>query len=314
MLKRALGRSGISIAPLVFGGNVFGWTADRPTSFALLDRFAEQGFNAIDTADVYSAWAPDNSGGESETILGEWLKRRGRRDDLVIMTKVGSWQKHKGLKASTITAAVEDSLSRLQTDYIDVYFAHIDDTSVPLAETVGAFSRLIQAGKIRAAGASNYKAQRLSEALGTAAANGLARYEVLQPNYNLYDRSDFERGLARAALDNELGVVPYYGLAAGFLTGKYRSQEDLEGKSRAGMVKGYLNERGHRILKALDEISKDLSATQAQVALAWLIARSEVTAPIASATSLHQLDDTLGAARLDLPSEAIAKLDEASAY
>ncbi|MCL4853404.1 MAG: aldo/keto reductase [Bryobacteraceae bacterium] len=314
MQKRALGRSGISIAPLVFGGNVFGWTADKPTSFALLDRFAEQGFNAIDTADVYSAWALGNSGGESETILGEWLNRRGRRDDLVIMTKVGSWQKHKGLKASNITAAVEDSLRRLQTDYIDVYFAHIDDTSVPLAETMGAFSRLIQAGKIRAAGASNYKVQRLSEALDTAASNGLARYEVLQPNYNLYDRSDFESGLAKAALDNELGVVCYFGLAAGFLTGKYRSEEDLKGKSRAGMVKGYLNERGHRILKALDEISKDLSATQAQVALAWLMARPGVTAPIASATSLHQLDDTLGAARLDLSSEAIARLDEASAY
>lgn len=314
MQKRALGRSGISIAPLVFGGNVFGWTADKPTSFALLDRFAEQGFNAIDTADVYSAWAPGNSGGESETILGEWLNRRGRRDDLVIMTKVGSWQKHKGLKASNITAAVEDSLRRLQTDYIDVYFAHIDDTSVPLAETMGAFSRLIQAGKIRAAGASNYKVERLSEALDTAASNGLARYEVLQPNYNLYDRSDFERGSARAALDNELGVVCYFGLAAGFLTGKYRSEEDLKGKSRAGMVKGYLNERGHRILKALDEISKDLSATQTQVALAWLMARPGVTAPIASATSLHQLDDTLGAARLDLSSEAIARLDEASAY
>ncbi|MCC7498607.1 MAG: aldo/keto reductase [Bryobacterales bacterium] len=314
MQKRALGRSGISVAPLVFGGNVFGWTADRPTSFALLDRFAEQGFNAIDTADVYSAWAPGNSGGESETILGEWLRRRGRRDDLVIMTKVGSWQKHKGLKVSTITAAVEDSLRRLQTDYIDVYFAHIDDTSVPLAETMGAFSRLIQAGKIRAAGASNYKVQRLSEALDTAASNGLARYEVLQPNYNLYDRSDFESGLAKAASDNEVGVVCYFGLAAGFLTGKYRSEEDVKGKSRAGMVKGYLNERGYRILKALDEISAGLSATQAQVALAWLMARPEVTAPIASATSLHQLDDTLGAARLDLSSEAIAKLDEASAY
>ncbi|HEU0138264.1 MAG TPA: aldo/keto reductase [Bryobacteraceae bacterium] len=314
MQKRALGRSGISVAPLVFGGNVFGWTADRPTSFALLDRFAEQGFNAIDTADVYSAWAPGNSGGESETILGEWLRRRGRRDDLVIMTKVGSWQKHKGLKVSTITAAVEDSLRRLQTDYIDVYFAHIDDTSVPLAETMGAFSRLIQAGKIRAAGASNYKVQRLSEALDTAASNGLARYEVLQPNYNLYDRSDFESGLAKAASDNEVGVVCYFGLAAGFLTGKYRSEEDVKGKSRAGMVKGYLNERGYRILKALDEISAGLSATQAQVALAWLMARPGVTAPIASATSLHQLDDALGAARLDLSSEAIAKLDEASAY
>jgi aryl-alcohol dehydrogenase-like predicted oxidoreductase len=313
MHRRPLGRTGISIAPLVLGGNVLGWTADESTSFAILDRFIEQGFNAIDTADVYSAFAPGNSGGESESIIGKWLRQR-RREDAINMTKVGMWSKHKGLSASTIEAAAEESLRRLQTDRIDVYFAHIDDTSVPLDETLEAFSRLIQSGKVRAIGASNYSGERLKEALDVAEAKQLPRYEVLQPLYNLYERKDFESGLAKVVSENGIGVVCYFGLAAGFLTGKYRAQEDLKGKARAARVKGYLDERGFRILKALDEVAQDLPATPAQVALAWLIARPGVTAPIVSATSVEQLDDTLGAARVRLSPDASAKLDTASAY
>ena len=314
MNKRTLGRSGLEIAPLVLGGNVFGWTADESTSFALLDRFVEQGFNAIDTADVYSAFAPGNSGGESETVIGKWLKQRGRRDDVVVMTKVGMWAKHKGLSAATIEAAAEESLRRLQTDYIDVYFAHIDDSNAPLEESLEAFSRLTKSGKARTIGGSNYSAERLSAALGVAASKQLPRYEVLQPQYNLYERKEFESGLAKVASENELGVVSYFGLAAGFLTGKYRSQEDLKGKARGVRVERYLDERGFKILKALDGAAADLAVTQAQVALAWLIARPAITAPIASATSIRQLDDTLGAARLDLSTEVIAKLDAASSY
>jgi aryl-alcohol dehydrogenase-like predicted oxidoreductase len=314
MQNRKLGRSGISIAPLVLGGNVFGWTADEPTSFALLDRFVEQGFNAIDTADVYSAFAPGNSGGESEAIIGKWLKQRGRRDDVIIMTKVGMWPKHKGLGATTIEAAAEDSLRRLQTDYIDVYFAHVDDANVPLEETLAAFSELVKSGKVRTIGGSNYNAERLSQALDVAASKQFPRYEVLQPQYNLYERKELESGLAKVASENGIGIVSYFGLAAGFLTGKYRSQEDLKGKARGVRVERYLDERGFKILRALDEVAADLSATQAQVALAWLIARPGITAPIASATSIRQLDDTLGAARLRLSSEIVAKLDAASSY
>jgi aryl-alcohol dehydrogenase-like predicted oxidoreductase len=313
MQKRLIGRSGISIAPLVLGGNVFGWTADESTSFDLLDRFLDQGFNAIDTADVYSAFVSGNSGGESETIIGNWLNRRRRRDDVILMTKVGMWDQRKGLSSANIEAAAEDSLRRLRTDYIDVYFAHIDDANCPFEESLAAFSRLIQAGKVRTIGASNYNAERLSQALDAAASKQLPRYEVLQPEYNLYNRQEFESGLANVASVNDLGVVSYFGLASGFLTGKYRSEDDLKGKARGGGVKRYLNERGLRILKALDEVSSDLSATPAQVALAWLIARPGITAPIASATSVRQLDETLGAARLKLSPGAIAKLDAASA-
>jgi aryl-alcohol dehydrogenase-like predicted oxidoreductase len=313
MQKRLIGRSGISIAPLVLGGNVFGWTADESTSFDLLDRFLDQGFNAIDTADVYSAFVSGNSGGESETIIGNWLNRRRRRDDVILMTKVGMWDQRKGLSSANIEAAAEDSLRRLRTDYIDVYFAHIDDANCPFEESLAAFSRLIQAGKVRTIGASNYNAERLSQALDAAASKQLPRYEVLQPEYNLYNRQEFESGLANVASVNDLGVVSYFGLASGFLTGKYRSEDDLKGKARGGGVKKYLNERGLRILKALDEVSSDLSATPAQVALAWLTARPGITAPIASATTVRQLDDTLGAARLKLSPGAIAKLDAASA-
>lgn len=312
MKKQALGRSGLEIAPLVFGGNVFGWTADEATSFDLLDRFTGRGFNAIDTADVYSAWAPGLSGGESETVMGKWLARRGRREDLVIMTKVGSLEGRKGLSASNIAAAVEDSLRRLQTDYLDVYFAHIDDDTVPLEETIEAFSRLVDAGKVRTMGASNYNAGRLREALGISQDKGLSRYEVIQPGYNLYDRAGYESELAGVVREEGLGVVAYFALAAGFLTGKYNSKADLEGAARAGMLEGYFDERGMRLLDALRKVAGDLDATPAQVALAWLMSRPNVV-PIASATSLQQLDDILGAAELDLPKDALDTLDQASA-
>lgn len=311
MQMRQLGRSGLEIAPLVFGGNVFGWTADEPTSFALLDRFVERGFNAIDTADVYSSWGPGLTGGESETVLGNWLARRGRRDDIVLMSKVGKWAPREGLSAANIEAAVDDSLRRLRTDHLDVYFAHMDDADVPLEETLGAFARLVQAGKVRAIGASNYSAGRLAQALGVSEAQGLPRYEVVQPNYNLYDRSDFESGLAGLATEHALGVVSYFSLASGFLTGKYRTVEDLQGSARAGFLQGYFDARGLKLLDVLREVAGDLGATPAQVALAWVMGRPAITAPIASATSVAQLDELLGAATLSLPADAIAKLDAA---
>jgi aryl-alcohol dehydrogenase-like predicted oxidoreductase len=312
MNKRTLGRSGLEIAPLVLGGNVFGWTADEATSFKLLDRFVERGFNAIDTADSYSAWAPGLAGGESETVMGKWLARRGRRDDVVIMTKVGSLEARKGLKASNIAAAVEDSLKRLQTDYLDVYFAHIDDASVPLEETLGAFDRLVDAGKVRNIGASNYNAGRLREALGISEEKGLSRYEVIQPGYNLYDRAGYESELAGVVREEGLGVVAYFALASGFLTGKYRSKADLEGVPRAAFLEGFFDDRGMRLLDALRKVSEQVGATPAQVSLAWLMGRPSVT-PIASATSLEQLDDILGAADVDLPKDALDALGRASA-
>ena len=310
MQKRTLGGSGPDIAPLVFGGNVFGWTADEATSFDLLDRFVERGFNAIDTADVYASWAPGLAGGESETVIGNWLARRGRRDDIVLMTKVGMWDRRKGLSASNIAAAVEDSLKRLRTDHIDVYFAHLDDTAVPLAETLGAFGRLVEAGKVRTLGASNHDAKRLREALAVSEEQGLPRYEVIQPAYNLYDRS-FESELAPVAQEHGLGVVGYFSLASGFLTGKYRRVEDLEGRARGGFLKGYFDARGLALLEVLREVAEEAKATPAQVALAWLMSRPALTAPIASATSLAQLDDILGAATVDLSPAALEALDAA---
>lgn len=313
MEKRKLGRTDIAIAPLVFGGNVFGWTADETTSFTLLDRFVERGFNAIDTADTYSAWVPGNAGGESETIIGNWLKQRGRRDDVVLMTKVGLWERRKGLRAVNIIAAAEDSLQRLQTDYIDVYFSHTDDEETPLEETLNAFAKLVASGKVRAIGASNYSATRVQAALGISAQQNLPRYEVLQPEYNLYDRQAFERDLAPLAVERQLGVTCYFSLASGFLTGKYRTVDDLAGSSRADFLRKYFDDRGMRILAALHGLAPALSATPAQLALAWLMARPGVTAPIASATKLTQLDDILGAANLRLPAEVLAQLDRASA-
>ena len=311
MQTRKLGRSGPDIAPLVFGGNVFGWTADEATSFKLLDRFSGRGFNAIDTADVYSSWAPGLSGGESETVIGNWLARRGRRDDVVLMTKVGMWESRKGLSARNISAAVDDSLQRLRTDYIDVYFAHIDDAEVPLAETLGAFGRLVETGKVRTLGASNHDAARLREALDVSKQQGLPRYEVVQPAYNLYDRS-FESELAGVAQEHDLGVVSYFSLASGFLTGKYRSVEDLQGRAREGFLAGYFDDRGLKLLDALRTLADEIKATPAQLALAWLMAQPRVT-PIASATSLEQLDDIMGAAELALPASAIEALDRAGA-
>src|SRR5690554_2081857 len=244
MEKRTLGRSGISITPLVFGGNVFGWTADQARSFELLDRLVERGFNAIDTADSYASWAPGLSGGESETVLGEWLAQRGRRDDIVLMSKVGMLEQRKGLSAANIEAAVEDSLKRLGTDYIDIYFAHIDDEDVPLEETLIAFDKLVKAGKVRALGASNYSTERLREALNVSKEQGLARYEVIQPLYNLHDRDDFESELANLAQEQQIGVVSYFSLASGFLTGKYRKVEDLQGSARADFMQQYFTEIG----------------------------------------------------------------------
>ncbi|MGY0561061.1 aldo/keto reductase [Luteimonas sp. A277] len=312
MKKQPLGRSGLEVAPLVLGGNVFGWTADEATSFDLLDRFTARGFNAIDTADSYSAWAPGLSGGESETVMGKWLARRGRRDDVVIMTKVGSLEARKGLSAANIAAAVEDSLRRLQTDYLDVYFAHIDDATVPLEETLGAFSQLVDAGKVRTIGASNYNAGRLRDALGISAERELSRYEVIQPGYNLYDRDGYEKELAGVVREEGLGVVAYFALASGFLTGKYRSKADLEGTARAAFLEGFFDDRGMRLLEALRHVAGDVGATPAQVALAWLMSRPSVV-PIASATSLEQLDDIMGAADLELPHEALQSLEQASA-
>ncbi len=315
MEKRQLGRSGLAIAPLMFGGNVFGWTIDEATSFAVLDAFVAAGFNALDTADVYSKWAPGNTGGESETIIGNWLKRRGSRDKVVIATKVGMdmGAARKGLSASYIVRAAEDSLKRLQTDYIDLYQAHTDDAETPLEETLGAFARLIEQGKVRAIGASNYTAPRLKEALEISKRRGYPRYESLQPHYNLYERSSFEGEPERLCLEEKLGVIPYYALASGFLTGKYRSEADLGKSKRGAGIKKYLNPRGFRILAALDEVAARHEAAPAQIALAWLIARPSVTAPIASATSVAQLNELTKAAQLKLDRDAIALLDKASA-
>jgi len=315
MNLRPLGRSSLSVAPLAFGGNVFGWSADEATSFALLDAFTEAGFGLVDTADVYSAWVPGNRGGESERIIGRWLAQGGgRRERIVIATKVAKWGPRRGLAPANIQAAVEDSLRRLGTEVIDLYQAHEDDPSVPLEDTLGAFARLIEDGKVRAIGASNYSAARLSQALDVSERHGLPRYESLQPEYNLCDRAGFEAGLEPLARARGVGVIGYYSLASGFLTGKYRSRADL-GKSRArgGAVEKYLDARGLRILAALDEVAAGHGASPAQVALAWLIARPSVTAPIASATSVAQLQELTAAARLTLAADEIAALDTASA-
>lgn len=311
MDHRALGRSGLQVSPLCFGGNVFGWTADERTSFSLLDAWVDAGFNFVDTADVYSRWAPGHTGGESETVIGRWLKQGGRREKVVIATKVGMDQ---GLKPGRIREAVEASLRRLQTDRIDLYQAHKDDESTPLADTLEAFARLIEAGKVRAIGASNYNAARLAEALQTSARLGLPRYESLQPLYNLYDRAEFEAELQPLCQREGLGVINYYALAAGFLSGKYRSPEDA-GKSARGAstVRKYLNPRGLAILEALDAAARRTGGTPAQVAIAWVMAQPGVTSPIASATSLEQLQDLVRATRLRLDEDTLALLDRASA-
>lgn len=315
MEKRRLGRTDLSIAPLVFGGNVFGWTADEKTSFALLDAFFEAGLNAIDTADVYSSWAPGNQGGESETIIGKWLKQSGRsRDQAVIVTKVGSelGPDRKGLSHRWILQAVEDSLKRLQTDYIDLYLSHWPDPETPYEETLAAYDQLLSEGKVRAVGASNLNSLQLREALDVAANGGLPRYAVLQPEYNLYDRDSFDGPLRDLCIGEEIGVISYFGLARGFLSGKYRTHKDLEGSARGSGVEKYLDGRGMRILGVLDEIAEEIGATQAEIALAWVRNRKGITAPIASATNLDQLASLIRSTRLTLSDEAMRRLNDVS--
>ncbi len=315
MKMRKLGGSGLEVAPLAFGGNVFGWTADEATSFRLLDAFVAAGFNLIDTADFYSRWAPGHQGGESETILGRWLRRSGKRGQVVIATKVGleMGPGEKGLSRDYILRAAERSLRRLQTDVIDLYQSHIDDEATPLEETLGAYAELMKQGKVRAIGASNYSAARLAQALQVSRDNGLPRYECLQPLYNLYDRAPYEEALEPLCVREGLGVITYFSLASGFLTGKYRSEADLSKSPRGERVKKYLDERGFRILRALDEVAGRYGSTPARVALAWLLARPGVTAPIASATSLEQFRDLVEATRLQLDAAAVEQLNRASA-
>jgi len=313
---RPIGRSGLSTLPLAFGGNVFGWTVDAPTAFRLLDAFVEAGCSLIDTANVYSRWVPGNEGGESETIIGQWLAQNpDKRAAVLIATKVG-WDMGpggKGLAADYILQSCEASLKRLQTDHIDLYYSHMDDPSVPQEETLGAYKQLIEAGKVRAIGASNYTAERLEEALALSARHGLPRYEALQPPYNLYDRAEFESDLQPLCVREEISAIPYYGLAKGFLSGKYRSEADLGKSMRGGSVAAYLNPRGMRILEALDDVAAKHSVRPASVALAWMMAQPAVTAPIASSTSLEQLGDLLAAVQLDLSADDLDALTNASA-
>ncbi|MFE8645128.1 aldo/keto reductase [Sphingomonas sp. NCPPB 2930] len=316
MSLRTLGRSGIQVSPLAFGGNVFGWTVDPATAFSLLDAWLDAGMNFVDTADVYSRWVPGHRGGESETLIGQWLKQSGRRQQLVLATKVGKdmGDGKVGLRPAYIRQAVDASLQRLQTDYIDLYQSHDDDAGVPLEDVLGTFGELIQEGKVRAIGASNYSADRLALALDTSEKHGLARYESLQPLYNLVDRKVFEDALEPLCLERGVGVINFYALAAGFLTGKYRTAADASKSARGkSTTDKYLHPRGLRILKALDTVAARYQATPGQVALAWQIARPAVTAPIASATSLEQLQDLVKATRLQLDAAAIEELNKASA-
>jgi len=314
-MTRPLGRSGLATAPIVLGGNVFGWTADEATSFAILDRFVESGFNLIDTANSYSVWAPGHAGGESETIIGKWFKRSGRRDAVLIATKVGmKVGGEEGLKRAQIEKHVEASLKRLQTDRIDLYQTHKDDLGTPVEETLEALAALVKAGKVRAIGASQYKPDRLRESLEAAKRLGLPRYETLQPEFNLYDRAGFERDYQPLAVEYGLAVIPFFGLAKGFLSGKYRKASDIEGRPRAAGLKKYFEgDRGMRILAALDAVSTRLGATPAQVSLAWNMAQPAIAAPIVSVTSVAQLDEIAGAAKIHLDAEALAELDRASA-
>ena len=314
MKKRKLGDSGLEVSPLAFGGNVFGWTADETMSFRLLDAFVAEGLNLIDTADVYARWVQGLEGGESETIIGKWLKRSGKRQSVIIATKVGKEMgpDKKGLSRSYIFQAVEESLRRLQTDYIDLYQSHEDDTQTPLEETLDAFDRLIQDGKVRAIGASNFSAKRLAEALQVSEKYGYPRYQSLQPLFNLYDRADYEKDLEPLCREKGLAVISYFSLASGFLTGKYRSEADLADRARADIVKKYLNERGYRILEALGRVAQQHNVTPAQAALAWLIAQPTITAPIASATNLEQLNQLIQATTLELDPSSMALLNQAS--
>jgi aryl-alcohol dehydrogenase-like predicted oxidoreductase len=315
MEKRQLGHSGIEVPTLCFGGNVFGWTADEARTFALLDALLESGLNFVDTADSYSHWAPGNHGGESETIIGKWFKARGNRSKVILATKVGSpmGEGKKGLSRKYIREEVEESLKRLQTDYIDLYQSHRDDESTPQEETLETYAELMKEGKVRAIGASNFTPERLESALEVSRKHNLPRYETLQPEYNLYDRGGYEQRLEGICASHGLGVIPYFSLASGFLSGKYHSAEEAASRPRAGMLKKYFNERGMRVLEALEEVAREVKAKPAQVALAWLMARPSITAPIASATTVEQLHELIAATRLELPKSVIEKLDLASA-
>jgi aryl-alcohol dehydrogenase-like predicted oxidoreductase len=315
MKRHKLGRTGFDVAPLAFGGNVFGWTADEPTSFRLLDAFVEAGGNLIDTANSYSRWVPGHEGGESETVIGRWIARRGRHDDVVIATKVGADMGQGGrcLRRDYILQAADESLRRLQVETIDLYQSHWDDETTPFAETLDAYARLIEQGKVKAIGASNLTGARLAEALDVSAREGLPRYDTLQPPYNLYERATFEGELRDLCLREDIGVITYFSLAAGFLTGKYRTEADYEKSPRGAGMKKFLNERGLRILDALDDVAARLHSAPASVALAWLMAQPGVDAAIASATSLAQFEALIAATRLSLDEVDTRELEEASA-
>jgi aryl-alcohol dehydrogenase-like predicted oxidoreductase len=316
MEKRALGKSGLFIQPMVLGGNVFDWTIDEKRSFEILDAYVDSGLDCIDTADVYSYWKHNGVGGQSETVIGNWLRKSGKRDKVIIATKVGKQMGpgKKGLSKAYITQAVEDSLKRLQTDYIDLYQSHDDDKETPLAETLETYTNLIKQGKVRAIGASNYSGDRLKQAIEISNTSGLAVYQTLQPEYNLYARKDFETDLADVCKTYDLGVIPYYALASGFLTGKYRSDADLNKSARGQGVKKYLDKRGFDILNALDEVSATYKTTPASVALAWLLTRPNITAPIASATSIEQLQSIINATQLNFDKQTLDLLNKASEY
>ena len=317
MEKRKLGNTDLLVSPVTFGGNVFGWTLDEKQSFEVLDGFFEAGFNFIDTADVYSRWVPENEGGESERIIGNWMKARNNRNKVTLATKVGSDMDSSGkkdLSKAHIIKAIDASLLRLQTDYVDLYQSHYDDLETPVEETLEAYDQLIRAGKIRWIGASNFSAERLKESLEASKRLSLPKYQTFQPEYNLYQREGFEKELEQICVDNHLGVINYYALASGFLTGKYRSEADLSKSKRGSGVKKFMDDRGFKILKALDEVSEQYNSSQASIALAWLIARPSVTSPIASVTSLSQLEDLTKAASVKLSVEDISILDEASSY
>lgn len=316
MEKRQLGNTDLQVYPITFGGNVFGWTLNEKQSVEILNGFTEAGFNFIDTADVYSRWAPGNSGGESEKIIGNWMKEKKNRQDIILTTKVGSdmGDGKKGLKKEYIFKAVEDSLKRLKTDYLDLYQTHFDDASTSVQETLEAYDELVKQGKIRWIGASNMSVERLKESLAVSAKNNLPSYQTFQPHYNLYARQEYENGIEPICLEHKLGVITYYSLESGFLTGKYRSKEDLGKSPRGGGMEKYFNERGFEILDALDAVAKQYNTTQAAVALSWLIQQPSVTAPIVSATSLSQLDSIINAPELNLDTNAIQLLTSASSW
>jgi aryl-alcohol dehydrogenase-like predicted oxidoreductase len=315
MEKRKLGSAGPEVPVVCLGGNVYGWTLPEAETFRQLDGALDAGLNFVDTADVYSRWVPGHKGGESETIIGKWFAKTGKRKEVILATKVGMemGEGKKGLKAAYIRQAVEDSLKRLQTDYIDVYLAHRDDKETPLEETLGAFDELVKQGKVRYIGASNYSGARLAEALETSRTHGSASYILLEPHYNLVERPEYETDLSPVVEKYHLGVIPYFSLAAGFLTGKYRSQQDAEKAARGAMVQKYLNAWGFTVVAALNEVANAHGSTPARVALAWLIAQPGITAPIASATNQKQLTDLVEATKLKLDAESIRKLNEVSA-